>query len=216
MGVYTCTLCSCEDQRCREKAVGGATTMAWGLRLFVHRNGVCVGPGPPSLILYQLTPTPHPHTRTQQRRKLTRAWLFSFFFPFFFPSLSLLVFSFLLPLLSQDLLHSFGRAFLKLQFLSHEGRRSGQGCLWGCFLCTYACVWSTVLCFILCLWPCRSHLDRLLWPDYEYYCECAWRREEIMMWCLLPLLHLWTCFYDYSPRGWITNVAFIYKFYFFN
>lgn len=51
-----------------------------GLSLFVHKNGACVGPGPPSLILYQLTPTPHPHTWTQQRRKLTRSWCF---FPFF-------------------------------------------------------------------------------------------------------------------------------------
>lgn len=71
----------------KKKAEGGVTTMAWGLSLFVHKNGVCVGPGPPSLILYQLTPTPHPHTlsRTQQRRKLTRVRHFSFFFLLFFP-----------------------------------------------------------------------------------------------------------------------------------
>lgn len=89
VGVYTCTLCSCEDQSWREKAVGGVTTMVRGLSLFVHKNGVCVGPGPPSSILYQLTPTPHPHTHTPtlQRRKMTRAWCFSFFY-FFFSSFS--------------------------------------------------------------------------------------------------------------------------------
>lgn len=70
-----------------EEAVGGVTTMAWGLSLFVHKNGVYVRPGPPSSILYQFAPTPRPHTQKhrQQRRKLTRAWSFFFFFPYHFP-----------------------------------------------------------------------------------------------------------------------------------
>lgn len=109
----------------------GVTTMARGLSLFVHRNGVCVGPGPPSLILYQLTQTPHPHTRTQRRKRLTRAWLPSLFFP---PLLSLL--------LSQDLLHSFGIAFLKLQgwssLVKKEGDEARDVCS-GCSLCTCVC-----------------------------------------------------------------------------
>lgn len=89
-GVYTCTLCSCEDQRRERKGSGRETTMAWGLSLFVHKNGVCVGPGPPNSILYQLTPTPRPHThtrsRTQQRRKPTCTRCFSFFSSFHYCS----------------------------------------------------------------------------------------------------------------------------------
>ena len=45
---------------------------------------MCVGPGPPSLMLYQLTPTPHPRTRTQRRKKRARAWLSSFLPSFLF------------------------------------------------------------------------------------------------------------------------------------
>ena len=161
--------------------------MAWGLSLFVHKNGVCVGPGPPSLILYQLTPTPLPHAHTHTNAAGGGNWLAADTF------LSLSLFFFflsLLPLPSQDLLHSSGRAFLKLQvlkFLSHEGRGWGQGCLWGCFarvcVCVCVCVWFTVLCFLLCLRPCRSHIDCLVWPDYVmslcvYVCE---REREIMM-----------------------------------
>lgn len=75
---------SWEDQRCRGGgrgeggAVGGVTTMAWGLSLFVHKNGVCAGPGPPSLILYQLTPPPpRPHAQTQPKEETdAHAWYF--------------------------------------------------------------------------------------------------------------------------------------------
>lgn len=135
-GVYTCTLCSCEDQRRERKGSGRETTMAWGLSLFVHKNGVCVGPGPPNSILYQLTPTPRPHThtrsRTQQRRKPTCTRCFSFFSSFHYCSFCCHKI-YCIPSLD---------FFLKLQvwgFLSHKGRRWGQGCLQGCFF-VYMCV----------------------------------------------------------------------------
>lgn len=133
-GVYTCTLCSCEDQRRERKGSGRETTMAWGLSLFVHKNGVCVGPGPPNSILYQLTPTPRPHThtrsRTQQRRKPTCTRCFSFFSSFHYCSFCCHEI-YCIPSLD---------FFLKLQvwgFLSHKGRRWGQGCLQGCFFCVH-------------------------------------------------------------------------------
>ncbi len=124
------------------------------------------------------TPPSHTLTRTQQSRKLTRAWHFSFFF-------FLLFFPFLLPLLSQDLLHSFGRAFLKLQvwssLVTKEEDEDGDVC--GGALCVHVCVCVcerfTVLCFLLCLWACRSHLDCLLWPDYVMLlCVCVRERER--------------------------------------
>lgn len=76
-----------------------------GVTFICTQNGVCVGPGPPSLILYQLTPTPHPQTHTNTAEEETNSRLTLFFSsPFTPPLLSL----FLHPLLSRDLLHSSG------------------------------------------------------------------------------------------------------------
>lgn len=110
-GVYTCTLCSCEHQRWRGKKKQWEGWPQWrgGLRLFVHKNGLCVGPGPPSLILYQLTLWPHPQTHTSRGN-----WLAPDTFPLFYSS----SFPFCSLLLFQDLLHSLGWAFLKLQVWS--------------------------------------------------------------------------------------------------
>lgn len=187
--------------------------MAWGLSLFVHKNGVCVGPGPPSLILYQLTPTPHPHTHSHEHSKGGN-WLTADTFLSFFSS------PFLLLSLCCHKIYCIppARTFLKLQvlkFLSHEGRGWGQGCLWGCFvcMCVYVCERFTVLCFLLCLWPCRSHLDCLLCPDYVMDAVCV---REIMMSCPPSLLSFkcqrvrWTYFCDYSLLMRLSSIVYIY------
>lgn len=68
MAVYTCTLCSCKQQRRESGGVGGSSGRGdhngVGVTFICTQNGVCVGPGPPSLILYKLTPSPHPQTHT--------------------------------------------------------------------------------------------------------------------------------------------------------
>lgn len=78
-GVFTRARCAAvktrDGEKKKKKAVGGVTTMAWGLSLFVHKNGVCVGPGPPSLILYQLTQTPLPHAHTHTNAAGGGNWL---------------------------------------------------------------------------------------------------------------------------------------------
>lgn len=82
MGVYTRTLCSCKAQRWREKSSGRGDHNGVGVTFICTQNGVCVGPGPPSLILYQLTATPHPqtHTHTNTAEEETDSRLTLFFF----------------------------------------------------------------------------------------------------------------------------------------
>lgn len=66
MAVYTCTQCSCKQQSRErgEKSSRRGDHNRVGVTFICTQNGVCVGPGPPSLILYQLTPSPHPQTHT--------------------------------------------------------------------------------------------------------------------------------------------------------
>lgn len=94
LGVYTCTLCSCKDQRWREKSSGRGDHNGVGVTFICTQNGVCVGPGPPSLILYQLTATPHPqtHTHTNTAEEETDSRL-TLFFLSLYPSCLLLSFS---------------------------------------------------------------------------------------------------------------------------
>lgn len=90
MAVYTCTLCSCEHQRRRrergKKGSGRSDHNGVGVTFICTQNGLCVGPGPPSLILYQLTPSPHPQTHTNTAEE-TDSRPPTLFFPLLFTPL---------------------------------------------------------------------------------------------------------------------------------
>lgn len=102
MAVYTCTLCSCEHQRRRrerereKKSSGRGDHNGVGVTFICTQNSVCVGPGPPSLILYQLTPSPHPQTHTNTAEETDTRPPDTFFLCFL-----LLFFPLRLPLLSR-------------------------------------------------------------------------------------------------------------------
>ena len=136
MAVYTCTLCSCEHQRRRKESIGRGDHNGVGVTFICTQNGVCVGLGPPSLILYQLTPSPHPQTHTNTAEE-TDSRPDTFFFAFY-------SFSSLFDLLcSQDLLHSSGRAFLKLQVESSLVTKAEDESrhVWGVWcVCVFVCV----------------------------------------------------------------------------
>lgn len=146
-----------------------------GVTFICTQNGVCVGPGPPSLILYQLTPTPHPQTHTHEHSRggnwLTPDTLFSFYSS---PSL--------LPLLSQDLLHSSSWVFLKLQVWSFlvtkeedEDRDVRGGALCVCVI--YHPLFPIVSAALQ--EPFRLSLVARV---CDVMCVCAWERK-IMMLC---------------------------------
>lgn len=177
MNVCTSTLCSCKHQRWKGKSSGRGDHNSVGVTFICTQNGVCAGSGPPSLILYQLTPSPPSDTHSHKHSR-GENWLAPD--TFFFFSLFLLFFLSLLSLLSQDLLHSSGWAFLKLQVWSSAVTKEEDEDRDVCgVLCV--CVWFIILRFLLCLQPCRSHLDCLLWRDNVMMSVNVWEGDYDVM-----------------------------------
>lgn len=153
-----------------KKSSGRGDHNGVGVTFICTQNVVCVGSGPPSLILYQLTPSPHPqtHTNTAEETDLRPRHVFLCFLLLFFP-----------PLCSQDLLHSSGWAFLKLQvgssLVKKEGRGWEQACLgvgWG--VCVYG---GDALC--VCVWVCdlssSASVESFRLSHVAWLCDCCER-----------------------------------------